>query len=61
MELAPHGDTGGSAGLTSSIVSRLLQVAEAEVMEVNYVEDVFELDSQPLGSGQCSTVFRARR
>ena len=56
-----QGTDGGEIGLSANVVARLLHVPEAEVAEMNYVEDLFELDPQPLGSGQCSTVFRAVR
>ena len=37
----------------------MLQLPEKEIAFVSYIEDLFELAQQPIGSGQSSTVFAA--
>ncbi|KAL1511298.1 hypothetical protein AB1Y20_006103 [Prymnesium parvum] len=50
--------SGGMRRLSVNVVSRLLQLPEKQVKEVEYVEDAYVLEEQ-LGSGQCANVFRA--
>ena len=54
-----HAELKTTGRMDVRIMSRILKLPESGITEVGYVDDVFDLGSDPIGSGQCSTVFEA--